>query len=98
MAMNTATVLLLVKTRLNRLAGDTSLDDYLTARIEGAAAELANVGITIDTDDTAQTIFLVDYVVWQYQCRDDSGAMPDWLRLRRRELWLKQNVHGGDET
>lgn len=98
MALNTATVLLLVKTRLNRLAGDTSLDDYLTARINGAAAELANVGVTIDTDDTSLTLFLVDYVVWQYQCRDDSGAMPDWLRLRRRELWLKQNTQHGGET
>ena len=98
MALNTATVLLLVKTRLNRLAGDTSLDSYLTARIEGAAKELADVGISISTDDTSQTIFLVDYVVWQYQCRDDSGAMPDWLRLRRRELWLKQNTRGGDAS
>ena len=95
MAINTATVLSLVKTRLNRLAGDTSLDTYLTARIEAAAKELADVGVTIDTTDSAQLLFLVDYTVWQYQCRDDNGSMPEWLRLRRRELWLNQNVQQG---
>lgn len=96
MALDTATALTLVKARLNRLAGDTSLDDYFTARITGAAQELAGVGVTVDTTDPAQLMFLVDYTVWQYQCRDESGAMPEWLRLRRRELWLNQNVQAGD--
>ena len=38
----------------------------------------------------------VDYVVWQYQNRDAAGAMPDWLRLRRRERWLQQRA--GEEN
>ena len=80
-------VLALVKSRLNRLQSDTSIDDYLRARIEGAAIELQRQGVAI-TRAMNDTLLLVDTVVWQYQSRDKGGAMPDWLRLRLRERWL----------
>lgn len=80
-------VLALVKSRLNRLQSDTSIDDYLRARIEGAAIELQRQGVAI-TRAMNDTMLLVDTVVWQYQSRDKGGAMPDWLRLRLRERWL----------
>ena len=99
MAVNTETALALVKARLNRTAADTSLDDYFTQRIAGAAAELEGIGISL-TDDADDLMLLVDYTVWQYQNRDSAGAMPDWLRLRRRERWLRQARTGGgtDDT
>ncbi len=81
------TALALVKSRLNRLPGDTSIDDYLTVRIDGAALELQRQGVTL-TDAMNDTLLLVDTTVWQYQSRDKTGAMPDWLRLRLRERWL----------
>ena len=90
MAHNADTTLGLVKARLNRLTGDTALDSYLSSRIDAADAELSRSGITLKADSVEDQIFLVDFVVWQYQNRDQSGAMPDWLRLRRRERWLQQ--------
>jgi len=81
--------LALVKARLNRTSGDTSLDDMLTARIEAAIGELESIGIVL-TDSTADLMLVVDYTVWQYQSRDKGTGMPDWLRLRRRERWLNR--------
>lgn len=88
MPVNFAEALELVKQRLNRLEGDTSLDDYLTARITAAAQELENTGIHL-TDSTEDLLLVVDYAVWKYQNRDAPGAMPEWLRLQRRERWIR---------
>lgn len=89
MAINAATALSLVKARLNRLESDTTLDEYLTARLSAACAELEKTGITLD-DGADDLMFAVDYTVWQYQNRDKPGNMPDWLRLRRRERWVQE--------
>ena len=87
-AVNVWEALSLVKARLNRLSSDTSLDDYFTARILAAIEELTRIGISLS--DTSDDLMLVaDYTVWQYQNRDQPGSMPEWLRLRRRERWLK---------
>lgn len=86
--VNTASALSLLKARLNRLESDTSLDDYFNSRIDAAVQELEGIGITL-TSSAEDLILLVDYAVWQYQNRDTPGAMPDWLRLRRRERWLR---------
>lgn len=83
--------LALVKSRLNRLPGDTSLDDYLAARIDGAIQEIENTGIVL-RDDMNDLLLVVDYAVYMYQSRDKPGGMPDWLRLRRRERWMQEAV------
>lgn len=88
-------VLGIVKARLNRLASDKTLDGYLLTRIEAAASELERTGIRIDTNDPRDTVLLADLVVWQYLNRDKPGAMPDWLRLARRERWLQQQKNPG---
>lgn len=90
-ALNTTTALQLVKARLNRLASDTTLDTYLTARIDAAIGDLEGTGIVL-TDSPEDMLLVVDYAVYQYQNRDKPGGMPDWLRLRRRERWLHQEV------
>ena len=89
MAINAATALTLIKARLNRLDSDTTLDEYLTARLSSACAELEKTGITLD-DGADDLMLVVDYTVWQYQNRDKPGNMPDWLRLRRRERWVQE--------
>lgn len=88
MSVNETEALALVKARLNRLAGDTSLDSYLARRVTAAVEELTHIGIAL-TDSTEDLMLVADYAVWQYQNRDQPGAMPDWLRLRRRERWLR---------
>ena len=90
-AVNIDTALMLVKTRLNRMPQDTSLDMYFTARVQAAEQELEATGIVL-TDSAADMMLLVDYTVWQYQNRDHAQSMPEWLRLRRRERWLQGGV------
>lgn len=92
MAYTESTVLGLVKARLNRLASDTSLDDYLTKRIEAADKELEKTGIYLVADAVDDSVFLADFAVWRIQNRDKPGGMPEWLRLGRRERWLKGAV------
>ena len=67
----------LVKTRLNRAQADTTLDEYLAARIDAAEGELKKTGITL-TDSPED-------MMW-----DKSAGMPEWLRQRRRDRWLQQ--------
>ena len=88
MAVNESTALQLVKARLNRLQSDTSLDTYLQTRISAAVQELTRIGIDL-TGDNDDLMLVTDYTVWAYQNRDNPGGMPEWLRLRRRERWLR---------
>lgn len=88
-AVNEDTALALVKARLNRLQSDTSIDDYLAQRISAAIGELEGTGIHL-TEADDDLLLVVDYTVWAYQNRDKPGGMPDWLRLRRRERWLRE--------
>jgi hypothetical protein len=95
----TQLVLEIVKARLNRLASDTTLDPYLISRIEAAASELEGTGIHLVDNDTEDQVLLADFVVWQYSNRDKPGGMPDWLRLKRRERWLRdQAKNEGDQV
>lgn len=90
-AVDNTQALSLVKTRLNRLSTDTTLDVYLTTRIMAAEQALEATGIVL-TASVADLMLVVDYTVWEYQNRDKPGSMPDWLRLRRRERWVSQGV------
>lgn len=91
MSVDLSSALQMVKARLNRLQSDTTLDEYLTVRIEAAAAELEGTGIHL-TDSPDDLMLVVDYAVEQYQSRDKPGGLPDWLRLRRRERWVREGV------
>lgn len=84
-----ANALALLKERLDRMADDTSRDVYFAKRIEQAAAELEGAGITL-TDEIDDMMLVVDYAAWLHANRDKQEGMPDWLRMRRRERWLRQ--------
>lgn len=88
-AINTATALALLKMRLNRLPDDTTLDEMLTARITAAAEELEGIGIKL-TDSTDDLLLVVDSAAWAYSNRDQAAGMPEWLKIRRRERWLRE--------
>ena len=82
--------LIIMKARLNRLESDTSLDEYLHSRLLAAETQLINIGIADLGEYDDDMLLLVDFAVWQYQNRDAAGSMPEWLRLRRRERWLRR--------
>lgn len=85
-----ALALPLVKARLNRLAGDTTLDGYLESRLRGVQQEMERTGIVLNAESPDDLMLLVDWTVWEYGNRDKAAAVPDWLRLRRRERWLNR--------
>ena len=89
------TALAIVKTRLNRLQSDTSLDETaLVPRLEGAVRTLKKNGI--DLQDTMDDIVLLaDYTVDRYQNRDQPGEMPQWLRKLRLERFLHTGSDAG---
>lgn len=96
MAYDPQIVLGIVKARLNRLASDITLDAYLTQRIEAANVKLRRTGITLIENDPEDQLFLADYVAWEYGNRDKPGSMPEWLRLARRERFLRNGVTPDD--
>lgn len=82
---------LMVKQRKDMLTGIHQRDDYITARVKSTVSELESSGIhLVDTPD--DQMLVVDMTVWQYNNRDQGGAMPEWLRLRRRERWMKDRA------
>lgn len=91
--VDTVTALALVKARLNRRQADTSLDSYLNARITAAMERLKETGIHL-TDSQEDLMLVVDMAVWEYQNRDKPGSMPEWLRLMRRERWIREGGGG----
>lgn len=91
----TSLALPMLKTRLNRLSGDTALDETaLLPRLRGGVLALKRNGIRL-TDSTEDVCLLVDYAAWRYQNRDQPGEMPQWLRLLRRERFLTDPLEGG---
>lgn len=90
MAVDQNVALMMVKTRLNRLQNDASLDDYLLNRIDAAEQEINDMVPVPLTDSTADLMLLVDYAVYAYQNRDKAERMPEWLRYRLRCRFLKR--------
>lgn len=90
--MDKTKVLSLVKSRLNRLQSDTSMDDYLLVLIDAAEEELKRTGITIREGSADDVFLLTNLAVWRYQNRDSAGAMPPWLAQYRRERWLAERA------
>lgn len=85
--------LTILKTRLNRLQCDTSLDETaLLPRLRGAVKTLEKNGIRL-TEEYDDIVLLADYAAWRYENRDSPTDMPPWLRLLRRERFLHT---GGD--
>lgn len=79
--------------RLDR-AGMTIPDaqaDYYRQRLEAAARTLDGNGIHLQ-DTVDDTVLLADYAAWQITNRDKPGEMPAWLRLARRERWLREEA------
>lgn len=68
---------------------------YWKSRIVAAASELAGNGVVL-TASTEDSVFLADYVVEQLTNRDKPASMPEWLRLKRRERFLRRDADAAD--
>lgn len=85
--MDTATILDLVKARLG--ISTNVRDAYLNSIIESIITELEDEkGITLVADNANHLMFIVDYSTWRYQSRDSTGAMPEHLKWRLRNLYV----------
>lgn len=85
--MDTNIILSLVKARLG--ISSTTRDTYLTAIIKGVEKELEDEkGIILDSEDSNQLMFIVDYVTWRYQSRDSDTGMPRHIKFRLHNLML----------
>lgn len=96
--MDRTTVLAMVKSRMNRLKSDTSLDSYLLTLIDAAEEELKRTGITLREESADDAFLLTNLAVWRYQNRDSAGTMPPWLAQYRRERWLAERMVHEDAT
>lgn len=93
-AYDEALALELVKSRLDRLTLDTGKKKYLEARIEEAAQELADEGITI-TDSMSDLLLIVDLAVYNYGNRDKNEPQPKWLRKKISRRFLSDEREAG---
>lgn len=91
MAINIETAIAMVKQRKDMMPGISKRDEYISARVKSVVNELESKGIHL-VDNEADLMMVVDEAVWQYNNRDQSGAVPEWLRLRRRERWLNDRA------
>ena len=78
-----------MKTRLNRMPGESALDEYFAARLDAAEREMARQGIKL-TDGMDDVLLLVDKAVFDYQNRDKMQSQPDWLKAKLRGRWLNE--------
>lgn len=93
--MDDMMILEIIKARLDRL--DTLKDDFILALIQAERKKYDKTGIHLKNtiDDI---MLLVDSVVWRYGSRDKQEAMPEWLRIARRERWLSENGDAYHDT
>lgn len=81
-------ILSLLKQRLG--ISSNKRDEYLQAIIDGVVSELETVqGITIDQDNEAHVLFVIDYSDWRYNSRGEDGSMPMHIRWRLNNLYVQ---------
>lgn len=73
-------------------------DTYIRAIVESVVGELEKVqGLDIDLTDMSQLMFVVDYSAYRYSNRDDTGAMPDFIKFRLKNLFVRGNKEGKED-
>ena len=77
-----------MKSRLNRLQTDVTLDEEFLKRLDAAQSELLTKGLHLIESDADDQLLVVDLACYRYLNRDQPGGVPDWLRLRIRERWF----------
>ena len=81
-------VLTMLRARLDEPPHE--LDEFLRSVIFGVMSDLEAVGIHLQDSDAGDILFVTDMSAWKYSCRDKAEGMPEWLRLARRERYLRE--------
>lgn len=83
----------LLRARMDRpgLKVQPALERYWRQRLSGAVKELEAKGIVWDKEENSlnDNIFLADFTAYKIRNRDESGKMPEWLRIELRERVFK---------
>lgn len=85
-----ANALKMLKWRLDKMADDTSRDEYYTMRIKQAIAEMERRKIIL-TDEADDLMLVVDLAAWMHSNRDKQGEMDRWLWFRIRGRWINND-------
>lgn len=93
---NKELALQLLKARMDRAGLDVPPDllrDW-ESRLEVAKKRLEEKGIVYDDEinSVSDNSLIADYAAWMLKNRDETGGMPQWLRLEIRERFLKGAV------
>lgn len=85
--MNVPLIRQLVKADIGMMSA--SRDEFFDKLIEGIVSELTEEkGIILDENNANHQMFIADYASWKFQNRDSNAGMPNYLRLRMRNLFL----------
>lgn len=93
---NPELALQLLKARMDRAGLDVPpdlLSDW-RSRLEVAKKRLEEKGVVFDedADSISDNSLIADFAAWMLKNRDESGSMPEWLRLEIRERFIKGAV------
>lgn len=80
----------MLKWRLDKMADDTSRDEYYTMRIKQAIAKLERRKIIL-TDEADDLMLVVDLAAWLHSNRDKKGEMDRWLWFSIRGRWINND-------
>lgn len=91
--MNELNSTLLELYKLRKGITNTAKDAYWKSMLESCLVELAEKGVSIDTEKTADICFVADYAVWRSD--DTTPVMPEWMKCRIRDLQIKGRAGNG---
>lgn len=93
--METSAIVDLVK--LDLTMSTTAYDGYLTNLVERAKAAIKQEGITLDMNETADVMVVVQFTAYLWRKRKGEDlAMPRSLRYALNNYHVSQ--HGGDSS
>lgn len=83
----------LLKARMDRpgLKVQPAQERYWKQRLDGAVKDLESKGIKWDEEvnSLSDNLLIADYTAYKIRNRDESGKMPEWLRVELRERAFK---------
>lgn len=79
--------------KLRKGITNTAKDRYWKSKLESCLAELAEKGVSVDMEKTADICFAADYAVWHSD--DTNPVMPEWMKHHIRDMQIKGRAGNG---
>lgn len=70
------------------------VEDFLSTKLDQAAAAIRRDGLTLDLNDLADLQFLASYAAHLYRHRDAGKALPDMLRDELHDRQVAKSAGG----